>query len=163
MRAQQALTVLPYDLFLFSSLHVYFAARLGVDPGEYVHSCGTFHIYEDEVEIARRACETIPEEAPEGLFAQHALADIALLIDAEDGLRQAALSDDTRRIHEQASSLANRSLSSFTRWAAAALVAHALRHVGRAPSDLAERFALTDSEARFVGILENDGAADPHA
>ena len=48
MRAQQALTVLPYDAFLFMSLQAFATAALGANLGQYVHFAGTFHIYEAE-------------------------------------------------------------------------------------------------------------------
>jgi hypothetical protein len=48
MRAQQAFTVLPYDGFLFMTMQLLFAARMGIPVGPYVHFSGTFHIYEAE-------------------------------------------------------------------------------------------------------------------
>jgi thymidylate synthase len=54
MRAQQALTVLPYDLFLFTALHHFTASRLGVAVGGYEHFAGTFHIYQNEKKLAQQ-------------------------------------------------------------------------------------------------------------
>lgn len=53
MRAQQALTVLPYDYLLFAYIHLYLAGRLELLAGRYMHTAGTFHIYESERDIAR--------------------------------------------------------------------------------------------------------------
>lgn len=52
MRAQQALFVLPYDVFIFTGLQVLIAAELGVEVGRYRHFAGTFHIYANERELA---------------------------------------------------------------------------------------------------------------
>lgn len=54
MRAQQALTVLPYDVFLFSTLLHFIAADLGVAPGIYRHFSSTFHFYENEIPLVRK-------------------------------------------------------------------------------------------------------------
>lgn len=54
MRAQSALMVLPYDAFLFMSLQCVLAAFLGVKVGYYKHIAGTYHIYESEVELAKK-------------------------------------------------------------------------------------------------------------
>lgn len=54
MRAQQALTVLPYDWALFSILHHFCASALEVPAGRYIHISGTFHIYENERVLARQ-------------------------------------------------------------------------------------------------------------
>lgn len=60
MRAQQALTVLPYDASLFSMMHHFVAAELDLEVGSYSHFSGTFHIYESEVEAARRQVAAPP-------------------------------------------------------------------------------------------------------
>ncbi|RBY80377.1 hypothetical protein DQ239_04835 [Blastococcus sp. TF02-09] len=54
MRAQHALTVLPYDLFLFRGIHSAIAGMLNLKVGEYVHFSGTLHIYQAEVDLAQR-------------------------------------------------------------------------------------------------------------
>lgn len=54
MRAQQALTVMPYDLSLFRFVHRYAAALLGARVGDYTHFCGTFHVYEAERSLAHQ-------------------------------------------------------------------------------------------------------------
>ena len=50
MRSQSAAFVLPYDAFLFMSLHCILSHRLGVEAGRHVHVSGSYHIYDDEVE-----------------------------------------------------------------------------------------------------------------
>ncbi|CNE70793.1 thymidylate synthase%2C ThyA [Mycobacterium tuberculosis] len=54
MRAQQALTILPYDSFLFSCLHQFIASSLDCEVGDYLHFSGTFHIYANERDLANR-------------------------------------------------------------------------------------------------------------
>lgn len=54
MRAQHALLILPYDVFLFMMLQCLVAVRLGVAVGTYRHISGTFHIYDTEREFAKR-------------------------------------------------------------------------------------------------------------
>lgn len=53
MRSQSAAMVLPYDVFLFVSFQCILAQQLGVEIGAYYHLCGSFHIYSDEVALAR--------------------------------------------------------------------------------------------------------------
>lgn len=52
MRAQQLLTVLPYDLFFFAVIALFMATRLGVAPGALHYQANTAHIYASEVEAA---------------------------------------------------------------------------------------------------------------
>lgn len=49
MRSQSAYSVLPYDVFLFTTLQSWLAARLRAPLGFYEHIAVSFHIYEDEV------------------------------------------------------------------------------------------------------------------
>ncbi|WP_430503242.1 thymidylate synthase [Micromonospora trifolii] len=100
MRAQQALTILPYDLFLFTALHHFIASDLGVQPGPYYHYSGTFHIYDSEIELAKvigdgpvtRAIEL--DLVPKG----HGSAVASELIEIERVLRAAALAGEERAI-----------------------------------------------------------------
>lgn len=70
MRAQQALTVLPYDAFLFMGMQQYAASLLNVPSGPYIHQSGTFHFYENEVELARKITEA-PVEVGAALVPGH--------------------------------------------------------------------------------------------
>lgn len=58
MRSQSALKILPYDLFLFTSLQSYVASLLGLKVGRYIHICGSFHLYKDEIEMAKKIVDS---------------------------------------------------------------------------------------------------------
>lgn len=66
MRAQQALTVLPYDAFLFMGMQQYAAGLLGVPIGRYIHQSGTFHFYDNEAALARKIVDdpAVPASLP---------------------------------------------------------------------------------------------------
>lgn len=53
MRAQQLLTVLPYDLFLFSVFAMWFAHRMQLQVGSIHYLANTAHIYASELGAAR--------------------------------------------------------------------------------------------------------------
>lgn len=101
MRAQQAFTVLPYDAFLFMSLHQFTAASMGVGLGPYIHQSGTFHIYDSEADLVRRlladdvACVELPE-LPTG---DSAVSQIKReLTEIEIELREAGQAGDVQKI-----------------------------------------------------------------
>jgi len=50
MRSNDVWLGLPYDLFQFTSLQLAMADALGVDPGSYVHTVGSLHLYERDIE-----------------------------------------------------------------------------------------------------------------
>jgi thymidylate synthase len=50
MRSQSVVGVLPYDLFLFTTIQETLAVALGADLGAYHHISGSLHYYEDEAE-----------------------------------------------------------------------------------------------------------------
>lgn len=54
MRSQSALTVMPYDVFLFSMLQETVAVSLGLKLGPYFHICGSMHYYDDETESLQK-------------------------------------------------------------------------------------------------------------
>lgn len=58
MRAQSAMVVMPYDVFLFMNIQIAIACKLGIEPGSYTHNCGTLHIYEDEIEKTKRVLQS---------------------------------------------------------------------------------------------------------
>lgn len=99
MRAQQALTILPYDVGLFALLHQFYASELRTRCGVYRHFSGTFHIYENEVPLARRVLSagiaqySLPH-LPSGSGAEAAQELIAV----ERDLRDAALAGDLEGI-----------------------------------------------------------------
>ena len=53
-RSNDALMVLPYDLFVITMLHELVASMLDLDVGTYTHVCNSMHIYEDQIELAER-------------------------------------------------------------------------------------------------------------
>lgn len=100
MRAQHALTVMPYDMFLFRALHSAMAAMLDLDVGKYIHFAGTLHIYEAEVDVAR---EVLAEEIsvlelphfPRGADAQPC---VNRLVELERAVRTAAQDGDRAKL-----------------------------------------------------------------
>jgi thymidylate synthase len=101
MRAQQALTVLPYDAFLFMAMHQVAAALLEVAVGPYIHQAGTFHIYENEIEIASRLVNapvhevTLPSMPDTADLTSDAVRD---LITVEREFRNAVLAKDLDKL-----------------------------------------------------------------
>jgi thymidylate synthase len=95
MRAQQALTILPYDAFLFSCLHQFIASSLGCEVGDYIHFSGTFHIYENERALAAQVLgsDTVTVELP-AIPAGHGEAVARELIELEENIRTAAVAHD---------------------------------------------------------------------
>lgn len=130
MRAQQALTVLPYDGFLFMLMHQWAAALLGVEPGPYIHQSGTFHFYDNEIELARSVADgpvtsgSLPAlpDTPE-----EARAAVRELIDTERGVREAAAAGDTAALDRFAATKAE---SDFADVARACLTTFAYRKLG---------------------------------
>lgn len=53
MRSQNALDILPYDVFIFTLLQEYVAASCSLQLGEYHHFAGSFHYYCKEEEFIR--------------------------------------------------------------------------------------------------------------
>lgn len=54
MRSQSALMVLPYDAALFMMLQMWVAAELEVDIGTHTWIANSFHVYEDELSLAKK-------------------------------------------------------------------------------------------------------------
>jgi len=107
MRAQQALTVLPYDAFLFMCIQLIISALVDADLGEYQHISGTFHIYDGERDLARRLVETahIASIAVPVVDPHEVSTLLEDLPEAEKGLRTAVSTgnmDTIRRLAEEA-------------------------------------------------------------
>jgi thymidylate synthase len=100
MRAQQALTVLPYDLFLFSSLHHFLASALGVRVGYYHHFAGTFHVYDAELPTVRGIASSSSLRAVELPQIPPGRADAVQreLIEIEESCRLAAIKGESDAI-----------------------------------------------------------------
>lgn len=130
MRAQQALTVLPYDGFLFMLMHQFAAASLGVPCGPYIHQSGTFHIYNTEIQLASRVVDAgiasaqMPGLSLDPQQAREALAELVFL---ERSLREAALAGDVATVDKMATATA---ATDFTDVARAALTTYAYRKLG---------------------------------
>ena len=60
MRSQSALMVLPYDAALFMAVQVWAAGALGVPAGPHHWFASSFHLYEDEFDLARRVLDDPP-------------------------------------------------------------------------------------------------------
>jgi thymidylate synthase len=60
MRSQSALMVLPYDVSLMLALQLWVAAALELPPGRHHWVANSFHLYEDEIALARRVLEDPP-------------------------------------------------------------------------------------------------------
>jgi thymidylate synthase len=101
MRAQQALTVLPYDVFLFMNLQMFIASTLKTECGAYLHSSGTFHIYENERTVAANlAASGARSVALPRLEPGSAREVAAELIALERSLRDAVRAEATRHVEE---------------------------------------------------------------
>lgn len=53
MRSQSALMVLPYDLYAFTFLQEVVASELELKLGPYWHMASSFHLYDDDLDLAR--------------------------------------------------------------------------------------------------------------
>lgn len=105
MRAQQALTVLPYDASLFSLMQHFIAAELGLEVGSYGHFSGTFHIYEDERSLATTVRDVGAEELHLEAIPPGRGAEVASeLIRVEEAVRQAGATKNPSMIEELRSS-----------------------------------------------------------
>lgn len=130
MRAQQALTVLPYDCFLFMHMHQLAASLLDVPCGPYIHQSGTFHFYDSEVELASQVlnAEVISAQLPAlPENAEQAREAVAELIALERSLREAAIARDIAAVDEIAATKAS---TDFTDVARASLTTYAYRKLG---------------------------------
>jgi len=93
MRAQQALTVLPFDCFVFMGLQALLASKLGIPCGRYFHVCGTFHFYESERILAERISLSRVKSVSLGPMSG-GVASLEKLLQFEAELRKATLTGD---------------------------------------------------------------------
>lgn len=71
MRSNDAWLGYPYDIFQFTQLQLTVARALKIEPGEYRHTTMSMHLYETNIEAARRLVAqdlyTHTEEQPSGI------------------------------------------------------------------------------------------------
>lgn len=58
MRSQSALMVMPYDIALLTTIQRLAASELGLDVGSYTHFSGSFHVYDDEMDLLGQFAES---------------------------------------------------------------------------------------------------------
>ncbi|HET7550626.1 MAG TPA: thymidylate synthase [Gemmatimonadaceae bacterium] len=90
MRSNDAYKGLPHDVFCFTLLQEWVARRLGVDVGVYKHTVGSLHLYNDDVDRAKRYLDegfqsTLSPMPP--MPTREPQAALAALLDAEEALR----------------------------------------------------------------------------
>jgi hypothetical protein len=127
MRSQSALMVLPYDAALFMAIHIWVAACLGVEPGPHVWLAHSFHIYEDELELARSvlATQVSPACLPHARDPEDALPR---LLSFEQRLRLATESSARSAVADLAEEVTG--VDELHEAARAVLLAHATRRLG---------------------------------
>jgi len=57
MRSNSAALMMPYNIFFFTMIQELIARELGLEPGKYVHFCGSLHYYEDEQLLVNRVIQ----------------------------------------------------------------------------------------------------------
>ncbi len=126
MRSQSALMVLPYDAALFMTIHVWVAACLGIEAGPHTWLAHSFHVYEDELDLAH-AVLSAPIDSERLPRARNPESALLGLLDYEERLRNAT----ERSAHDEVVALANEingvdELHAATR---CVLLAHAARRL----------------------------------
>lgn len=91
MRAQSALMVLPYDLFLMTMVHAYCASELGCRLGSYIHLSNSLHIFDDERSLAESVLEeAVPDSLPMPAMPPSPSSVISTVLAREERLRLSA-------------------------------------------------------------------------
>lgn len=146
MRAQQALTVLPFDAFLFMGVQSFLAAKLGIGCGDYIHIAGTFHFYENEKALAIEVISGL-DGTPMGEIDHLSTAFIELL-QIEESLRSLVATNDVQKIREYQK---RRPMSSvFCENARTILLAYASHRVGLDPIEALQNSTASDEVKRLV-------------
>jgi thymidylate synthase len=86
MRSNDAILGLPYDVFLFTMLQEILATTLGLELGYYYHMCGSLHLYDKNIELAKRVMSSAEEydfEMPK----MQSTSDIKNFLEAENSIR----------------------------------------------------------------------------
>jgi thymidylate synthase len=153
MRSNNALRLLPYNVFELSMLAELAAAELDVGLGPYVHLANSFHVFDTEVERAStvRASmprDGIPEPMPRMPARPGPLDQTAELVDFEARLRASYLAHDLDRVDDLLSAC-ERDLDPY--WYALALVLASRDEEGRpVGSVLARTFDLLSPGHPFL-------------
>ena len=130
MRSQSALMVLPYDAFLFMAIQGFVSASLGLPAGTFTHISGSFHIYEDELALARRVVASRIVDvgvSPFPLDTQSALPEV---LTREARVRQAVIARDARCVAQVADEVGDRCCSTFLDEMLCVLLVEAARRLG---------------------------------
>jgi thymidylate synthase len=86
MRSNDAILGLPYDIFLFIMLQEIIATTLDVELGYYYHTCGSLHLYDRNIELAKRIMLNT-EEYPFEMQRMRSTSDINIFLEAERSIR----------------------------------------------------------------------------
>lgn len=118
MRAQQALTVLPYDAFLFMSLQLLLANHLEAGLGDYIHFAGTYHIYSSEADLARSVVAGVPKSVavPFSPWDEDPVDTMEGLCKVEEDVRSAALRGRVSKIDGVAQTDSSSALVKFAQY-----------------------------------------------
>ena len=107
MRSQSAAAIMPYDVFVFTMLHEYLAIRIGVRPGDYIHSSNTLHYYADEQETVDAILDHRGRVSPQPMPAMPDVFvnELHLLLNMEEIMRLRIASDPTASVKDLFSGL----------------------------------------------------------
>jgi thymidylate synthase len=86
MRSNDVILGLPYDIFLFTMLQEILATTLNIELGCYHHVCGSLHLYDKNIELAKRInanAEGRDLEMPK----MQSVSDIHSFLEAESAIR----------------------------------------------------------------------------
>lgn len=100
MRSQDALMLLPQDVFHFSLFHEFVAASTGTELGEYHHQAGSMHVYDrakDRLQSTIDAPSEQREMMPE-MTLEDQMPHLRKVLDLEERIRVNALHLEKRRI-----------------------------------------------------------------
>jgi hypothetical protein len=100
MRSNNALRLLPYNLFEFGMLAELVAAELKLSLGPYRHVANSLHVFEEEVEAAQRLASTELQEDPSMVPMPHdePFVQAHKLVDHEQRLRTAFERQEASRL-----------------------------------------------------------------
>lgn len=118
-RSQNIVMLYPYDIVLFTLIHQFIAAQLGLGLGEHIQYCGSAHIYAGERGLVREICDTPLETTRLPEMASLSGTEISQVLHAERGLRSYGLGTS------QWPGLIHPKLPNYWKWYLAVLLAFA--------------------------------------